>query len=413
MSIPGLQTPFQRLAALPTTMNWRGVWDVTQNYLLNDVVVDTTNNGTYILTGQIAITGGDNPISSPFWTELNGTSVGVAAVLPGAGISIDNTIPLQPEVINEGVLSISGGTNVNVDNTDPQRPIISTTAISEIVGISGIAVDNTNPNVPVISNTGVVNIIVNPGTGLLSTGGTTPTLVNTGVITIGAGAGISATQSGGTVELTNIGIAQLFAGDGILLSGLNPQEPTITNTGVLSVVAGDDTITVDDTDPQNLIITGNNPSISVLFFTPTVTTGTVPGISFILYPSTNFLYYLANGAPDAEGIFMIDLSTVSILIQGSGSVGSNNEITVAFNQIIFGQVVTYTSQIIPNVFYATTGTPYPVSMNLGLCYFNVADARAAGLTDINTITFPNTLGGGVSISSCGPVFAQYFPLGLE
>jgi hypothetical protein len=401
-------------------MNWRGVWDITQNYLLNDVVEDTTNNSTYILTGQLAITGGDNPVISPFWSELSGTSVGVAAVLPGAGILVDNTIPNQPEIINHGVISIAGGTGVVVDNTDPQNPIVSVTTLQEIQGGSGISIDNTNPNVPVVNNIGIRQIIVNPGTGLLQTGGSTPTLVNTGVLTVGGGVGIQTTTFGGNVQVTNTGVATLTQGTGILITGA-AQNPTIANGGVLAVASGDATITIDDSDPQNPIVVGNTNTLTLVYQSPAVSAGagtigplSFGAVTFAQATGTTFEDYLANGPPEATGVFMIDLSSITFSLQGTGTVGAQNEIVVEFlDSVSPGNPYIYTSPIYLNQFVVPTGTAFPVALNLGQVYFNVDEARAVGVRKLSAWRITNGTNGSLHNSSYGSAYAQYFPLGVE
>ena len=413
MSVSGLQTPLQRLAALPQTMNWRGVWTITENYLLNDVVEYTTNNSTYILTGVVSIVGGQNPALSPNWSELSGTSVGVSAVLPGGGIAVDNTNPAQPQISNTGVLTVGGGVGVTVDNTDPQNPIVNSTAIQQLGPGAGISIDVSNPIIPVITNTGVRTITVNPGTGLLSTGGPTPTLVNTGVLSIGAGAGIQTTQFGTGVEITNTGVATLTQGAGISITG-PATTPTIDNTGVLSIAAGNATITVDNTDPQNPIVTGNTNTITQVYaattFIGTLQVAPLAGGAFAFTPTAGiFANYFLSGPPEVTGIFMVDLTSISFIITGTGTVGATNSILVSVGD---GANV-YTSPIYLNNFYIPTGTSFPVSGNLGQIYINVDDARTAGVTAPTYWRIINNTNGTLSLSSYGSAFAQYYPLGLQ
>lgn len=414
MSVSGLQTPLQRLAALPQTMNWRGVWTITENYLLNDVVEDTTINSTYVLTGVVSIVGGQNPALSPNWSELSGTSVGVSAVLPGAGIAVDNTNPAQPQVSNTGVLQVQGGVGVTVDNTDPLNPIVNSTAIQQLGEGAGIYIDTSNPIIPVITNTGVRQIIVNPGTGLLSTGGPTPTLVNTGVLSVGAGVGIQTTQLGSGVQITNTGVATLTQGAGISITGPTTT-PTIANSGVLSIAPGNATISVDNTDPQNPIVTGNTNTITQVYaataFTGSLTVAPLAGGAFTFTPTAGTIFenYFLNGPPEATGIFMVDLTSISFNLTGSGTVGATNSILVA---VLDGANV-YVSPVYLNNFYIPTGTPFPVSGNLGQIYIDITDARTAGVTAPTAWRIINNTNGTLALSSYGNAFAQYYPLGLQ
>jgi len=414
MSVSGLETPFQRLAALPQTMNWRGVWSNTENYLLNDVVEDTIVNSAYILTGSVSLVGGPAPSLSGDWNEVSGTSVGVNAVTAGAGIAVNNTIANQPQILNAGVIQIQGGVGVVVDNADPQNPIVSSSAVQQIEGGPGISINSANPLIPVIGNTGVRQIIVNPGTGLLSTGGPTPTLVNTGVLSVGGGVGIQTVQFGSSVEITNTGVGELSQGAGISISGPTTT-PTVANTGVLSVASGDATITVDNTDPQNPIVIGNTPTITQAFsgvgFTGSLTVAPLSAGAFAFIPTAGSIWesYFLNGAPDLTGIFMLDLTQMSYNLTGTGTIGANNVIQVA----ILDNGSAYVSPIYLNNFYTPTGTAFPISGNFGPIYIDIAAARAAGVLAPNALRITNVTNGTLALSTYGSAYCQYFPFGLQ
>jgi hypothetical protein len=417
MSVSGLETPFQRLAALPQTMNWRGVWSITENYLLNDVVEDTTVSSTYILTGIVSLVGGQNPALSPNWSELSGTSVGISGVTPGAGIAVDNTTPTQPIISNSGVLQVQGGVGVSVDNSDPQNPIINSSAVQQIAAGPGIFVDSTNPFIPVVANIGVRQIIVNPGTGLVSTGGPTPTLVNTGVLSVAGGVGIQTTQLGASVLITNTGVATLNQGAGISITGPSIS-PTVANDGVLSVASGDSSITVDNTDPQNPIVIGNTPTLTQAFSaasfngTLSVSPGTASAFSFTSTPGSLWLSYFQNGPPDTTGVFMLDLTHMSynLVSTGSPTMGANNTILIELLGFPSG---VYVSPIYLNSFYIPVGTEFPISGNFGQIYIDITAARAAGVTDPGALKIINNTNGRLTMSSYGNSYCQYFPLGLQ
>jgi len=79
-------------------------------------------------------------------------------------------------------------------------------------------------------------------------GGTNPTITNTGVLTVTAGLGIVNTGSANAVVLENTGAVQLQAGNGISITG-SAQFPTITNIGVRAVQKGAG-ISIDNTNPN-------------------------------------------------------------------------------------------------------------------------------------------------------------------
>jgi hypothetical protein len=106
---------------------------------------------------------------------------------------------------------------------------------------------------------------------------------------------------------------------------------------------------------------------------------------------------------------MVDLTSISFIITGTGTVGATNSILVAVGD---GANV-YTSPIYLNNFYIPTGTSFPVSGNLGQIYINVDDARTAGVTAPTYWRIINNTNGTLSLSSYGSAFAQYYPLGLQ
>jgi hypothetical protein len=221
------------------------------------------------------------------------------------------------------------------------------------------------------------------------------------------------------VEVTNTGVATLTEGDGILITG-PPQTPTVTNNGVLTVASGDGTITIDDTDPQNPIVIGNTNTLTIVYQSTSATgSGTINPLSFGTFAfsqavGTIFENYLANGAPEATGVFMIDLASITFSLIGNGTVGAQNEIVIDFlDTVTPGGPYTYTSAIYLNQFIVPTGTAFPVALNLGQVYFNVDDARTVGVRKLTAWRITNGTNGALHNSSYGSAYAQYFPLGLQ
>jgi hypothetical protein len=135
------------------------------------------------------------------------------------------------------------------------------------------------------------------------------------------------------------------------------------------------------------------------------------GGAFVFTPTagTIFLDYFLNGPPEATGIFMVDLTSISFILTGNGTIGATNTIQVAVGE--GGNV--YVSPIYLNNFYTPTGTLFPVSGNLGQIYIDVTAARAAGVTAPAYWRIINDTNGTLSLSSYGSAFAQYYPLGLQ
>jgi hypothetical protein len=177
MSLTTLQNPLSRLNSLPNTMNWRGGWDVSEQYYLNDIVSSPIDTFSYILTAA-SLLGGTDPSLSPEWTRLTPiTGSGeITFVGQGDGIIVDETDPSIPVVINDGVITFTAGNGLT--KTGP-------------------------PQDPVIDNTGVLTLAVTTGLNNIGTA-QQPHIVNTGVLSLAVGTGLSLSVPVPTPSVTNI-----------------------------------------------------------------------------------------------------------------------------------------------------------------------------------------------------------------
>lgn len=164
MSLTTLQNPLSRLNVLPNTMNWRGGWDVSEQYYLNDIVSSPIDTFSYILTAT-SLLGGTDPSLSAEWTRLTPiTGTGeITFVGQGNGIIVDETDPSIPVVINDGVITFTAGTGLTNSGT---------------------------PTDPIFDNTGVLSITATTGLNNIGTA-QEPELVNTGVLSLAVGSGLS------------------------------------------------------------------------------------------------------------------------------------------------------------------------------------------------------------------------------
>jgi len=418
MSVQGLQNPYQRLQVLPNTINWRGTWLVTQPYFKNDVVISPINGSSYILIGRTALSGGVDPSLSPNYQEISPLSTGITGILPGVGIDITGP-PATPTITNIGVQTLQGdGVTVLVDNTDPQNPVISSTAISNLQQGPGITIDNTNPQVPIVSNTGVRQVLAADNT--VSVNVVSPGVVSiasAGILSILQGPGISVTGIG-NVTISNSGVQSFTPGNGIASTG--GQNPTISNAGVLTIAPADSSIIVSGT-AQNRILRTAAPVLSRIFTTtfsaPNDFTPKIPGTAQIFIGSTPalpniFTDYLSNGAPDATGIFMIDLSEFLLTFGTFGSSVLANVFYVAFFDSVLN--IEYVSAVVLNNSYLIGGQPYPITTSIGQVYFNVADARTAGMRTLSQIRVYNNTNANLNVTSMvTTVNGTYYPLGLQ
>ena len=367
-AVQSLDTPLQRLAILPTSMNWRGGWSVSQQYYENDVVVSASNLATYILTVTSQLGGLDPALSiAGIWIELSSPNVAVNSVTAGVGITVAGTT--NPVISNNGVLTATAGAGV-----------VNTGSASDVI----------------FENTGV--IALQPGNGITITGPTqTPTITNIGVRSIQQGAGI-------TVDLTN------------------PNIPVITNNGVLTVNQGTG-VTVNNADPRNPIVSaavgfvnyiagaGGFQGFPVML---PATCGTGGGqASFNVATNGAFADYLLNGPPSATGIFMLNFTGYNLFFisNGGSPVPPNNLVTIGFvDNVTAGGPHTYTAN--QSLSLSATGI-YPLNATLPMCIFDVTAARTAGLRVLNEIVLTNSTNSQFVCPSTTLILTMYFPNGLE
>ena len=214
MSLTPLENPLKRLLTIPTVMNWRGGFDPTEQYFLNDVAVSPLTTASYILTGRTALLGGADPSLNPDWIELSNPTTGVASVSAGTGINLTGT-GTNPIINNSGVLTTTAGLGISITGT--ANPIITNDGIRTITAGSGISVSAGNN--PSIGNTGILSITA--GTGLASTGGQNPTL------------SISAPQSSLLTNFTS----------SVNIGGLNPPTQIVAGaTGTVVMILSSPTL---------------------------------------------------------------------------------------------------------------------------------------------------------------------------
>lgn len=421
MSVQGLQNPYERLQILPTTMNWRGTWLITQTYFKNDVVISPINGASYILVGKTALNGGADPSASANFIELSPLSTGVQGITAGAAISISGPAN-NPTITNDGVRTVDGdGVTIVVDNTNPNNPVISSNSITILQGGAGITINNANPQIPVVSNTGVRQIVAADASVSVSNPTGIVSISSNGLISVLAGTGISVTGDQQNPEIGNTGVVSLAVGDG--LSSTGGVNPTISNTGVLSVTAGDSSIVVTGT-PQNVILRTTAPVLTRIFSFnfgfPNDFNARAPGAVQIINgvtPNTPNIFtdYLASGAPDPNGIFMIDLSSIILLFTtATDPTVVQNVVSVGFSN----GPNEYVSSTVLNDTYLIIGIPYSLvrglTAALGTVYFNVADARAAGLTSLTQLRIFNNTNGTMILQNTEVVFnGTYYPDGLQ
>ncbi len=174
-----------------------------------------------------------------------------------------------------------------------------------------------------LSTAGAVTSVTG-GTGI-TVGGTAaaPTISNSGIITVVAGTGISST-GGQNPTLANTGILAVTAGTGISSTG--GQSPTLSNSGILSITAGSG---VSSTGGQNptLSVTGVVTSVTAGTNISLTGTGTAPvvnladsvaltSIAQAIQLSNNAQIYFANTAQLKRDVVSVNATTTTVTGNG-------------------------------------------------------------------------------------------------
>lgn len=385
MSLTSLENPLERLKTLPNAMNWRGGWDTTEQYYLNDVIIAPLNNATYILTGREALLGGGDPSLNADWTELSDPTTGVVSISGSTYIGIGGS-PTNPIILNNGVRTVAHGAGLQ-DVGTANNPILVNTGIISLQNGLGISISGN-----IITNTGIRTLTT--GAGLSSSGGNDPSVSNTGILSL--------------VPSTYIGIT---AG----------QTPTITNNGVVSVQAGTG-ISIGGTANIPIINSLTTaPTLSQLFssISTQIDSSTVPapslGTAVLFAVPTGGLFFQQlqfTGTPTPNGIWLIDMGNTNIQLFGAPSTGIARFIQVSFVDLLTaGGPYTYTPPLSAQYFGSTT--PTPLVSSLGIFPFDITVARASGMRTINEIHVYNSTLCDLDFNGYGTIYATYYPSGVQ
>lgn len=217
------------------------------------------------------------------------------------------------------------------------------------------------------------------------------------------------------ITSSTTGVTDIIAIDGVENVGTGTNA-ILDNTGVLTVRPG-----------ANISITGtaNNPVINgtltiprlCLLFEETsavisnfpVTTSTAGQITYGTSLSALFNDYMTNGAPDANGTFYIDLTSLNFFAATIITAPSQT-ISIIVVDTTLNLSITIGLQKFNNAFTFTN----PQSLSLGTVGLNVATVRTAGLREVNAFRFgllnpvsPASL----NLTASGNISAVYSPTG--
>lgn len=390
MSLAPLDNPLERLGVNPNGMNWRGLWDATEQYYLNDVVISPATTASYILSGPTTLLGGADPSLNVDWTELSNPTTGVVSVSGSTYINVVGTT--NPQIFNTGVQTLGTGTGITNIGTANQ-PVLINSGITSLSAGLGISVVGNQ-----ITNEGIRTLAVNTA-GLTTSGGNNPTLTNTGVISVGAGSGIS----------VSVG-----------------QTPTITNTGLLGLTAANAGagVSIGGTPTAPLIsVSATQPILSNIFAAinivpvpasvPCPAGGTLVYATILSGPSLFNTQLATTGSPDPNGIWLVDMANFDVYLYGPPAIGLARNLSISFVDTAttggpYSYIPTGTSTI---QFYPNQ--PLPINTDMGSFVFDITAARVAGLRTITEVHIFNNTNATLVPQGWGNVYASYYPNGVQ
>ena len=196
-------------------------------------------------------------------------------------------------LVNQTAVKGGGDPTTNSDWAEFSATSSGVQIVSAGLGIENIG---TSTNV-ILQNTGVRTLNVGSGLELIGADPQNPTIVNTGINSITQGAGINVQ----TLVIPN-----------------NPKITTISNTGVLSVLSGNDGIDIDNTNPQIPVIT-NTGIYSITNGNAGISIQTANNIATVTNAGVNSFNIVGTGLSNSTGTATdIKLQNTGVITVTSG-----------------------------------------------------------------------------------------------
>lgn len=117
-----MTTQLETLRQFPLTMQWRGEWDITTQYVKNDVAISAVDKVIYVLliTSEL---GGQDPSINSNWFPVTAPTTGVTDLVAEDGV--ENTRSgTNPILENTGIITVRPGSNVTITGT-ASNPIVN------------------------------------------------------------------------------------------------------------------------------------------------------------------------------------------------------------------------------------------------------------------------------------------------
>jgi hypothetical protein len=397
MSSIELDTAFERQEYLPLAVNWLGVWSPETVYLKNDVVTSPINSASYIMVGpSTSIKGGGDPsINTTNWFQYGRSIDTVQNITVGDGLELLGS-DTNPIVKNTGVVSIVHGDGISNIGTAAD-PILACETLTAIV--PGLGIDVFGIPIPNIENTGVTYLREGGGISITYTGQQV-NIFNSGIESLTTPPNSGLTVSAGPIKtITNTGLLSVIAGTGIINDG-TATEPELRNGGVESLVALNESVSITG-NGSVLNLVSNNPHKSVVWF-PTSATIRSPTTGIIPITQAPGLWEdcLATGLPYSSGYFVLNIPfTLAFPVKALvNSVQLNILLIDSTNNIQYP----YFYRIYPPKSFIRSDF---IKYTIGNVLINLFELRASGFRELTGILVQ----GNVSIESVGgPAYATYY-----
>jgi hypothetical protein len=340
-----LSTPFSRLNALPTAVNWRGEWSPFIVYYKNDIVLSPVSKGTYInITPTTTITGGPDPSLNPVaWFAFGLGGGGVQEITGSEYITVGPTT--TPTITNKGVITAPLDPNGNLNNLGTNQFVtLEDTGVTTALANPGIQLTFSALG-PTVDNIGVTAVSADPATGLSASGSNVISLSYTGVTSIITQPTSGITVGAGTAPLiSNSGILSVTTAGPGLTNSSTPQTPNLFNTGVTSIGSPNDSVVVAQF--PNIKLSTVHPAVSLVgtmvnsFMSPASISQKEIGAGPPVYglipitqtPGTFWATSIATQTPYSVGTFILKFN-LSTLISAKSSFGIGASIFTIFDSV--------------------------------------------------------------------------------
>lgn len=313
-----------------------------QTTALTNPMVASLNMASYNVNNASSV---NAPASTPLILSADpaqGVIINTKVSIPNHPLTITNNTTNDSFQVGDSagdtnVFRIDSGGNVAV-KSDPNASLTSDFTVNGNTAITGNLIANTITAVSV--NAGNVLNNITAGTGILKTGtAQNPIISNSGVLSINSGnSGITIGGLASNPTISNTGLLGLQssnAGTGISITGTttNPLI-ALSNVGTAGNYTYPTAITTNAQGQITSITSGSTPittpqiKLSLLGIgansTFPISGGQLGYQSCVFYNNALYQDFVNGGSPDPNGVWVIDLTPLSLLLSGTSNTGVIN-----------------------------------------------------------------------------------------